>query len=65
MLGTPRFHNKQVHVVYPDGFLKFVRTDKELHLVARKKGETIPLVSGVAWKINKVCYFYILGLCQR
>ena len=48
VLGTPWFHHKKVQIVYPHSFLKFIHRGKEVQLEAKKKGETIPLVNGVA-----------------
>ena len=48
MLGTPWFHNNKIHIEYREGFPKFAHRGTEIQLVARKKGESIPLVNGVA-----------------
>ena len=47
VMGTLWFHNNKVHIVYLEKFIKFLHRGKELQLVAKKKGETIPLVNGV------------------
>ena len=48
MLGTPWFHSNKVYIAYSDRLLEFVHRGKEVQLVSRKKGETIPLVNRVA-----------------
>ena len=48
VLGTPWFHHEQVQIVYPDRIMKFVHKGKEMHLEAKQKGDTIPLVNSVA-----------------
>ena len=42
------FHNNKVHIAYPNRLLQFVHKCKEVQLVAKKNGETITLVNGVA-----------------
>ena len=53
VLVTPWLHYKEVHIGYPKRVLCFAQMGKPQQIVAKNKGETIPILIKVKIYVNR------------